>query len=210
MEDVETGQLVDPQTRVAEVVATDKFRVQVTVPVEKLGGIRLPDSDGEGGASARVILDTGNGHRVERAAVVSRLLGSLDERGRLARLHVTVPDPLGLKVGEAGLPLLIGSYVRVEIAGEELEDVYVIPRSALRDGNRVWTVGLDSVLVWNDVVVLDRTKTHVAIRMVGEDLRRLVTSSLPVAVPGMAVQIVEDHSASQVDDRTSALSLVGR
>ena len=54
MEAVEAGQLVNPQTMVAELVAVDRFRVQVTLPVERISRIKIPRGPGEEGARAMV------------------------------------------------------------------------------------------------------------------------------------------------------------
>ena len=74
-------------------------------------------------------------------------MSDLDPLGRMARLIVSVQDPLGIQSPEDGkLPLLLGSYVEVRIIAGELEDTLRIPRSALREGNSIWVVGSDKRL----------------------------------------------------------------
>ena len=116
------------------------------------------------------------------------MLPDLDPHGRLARVHVEVDDPMGLVEGTPGMPLLIGSYVRVDIEGEQIEDAYIIPRKALREGSRIWLVDEDSRLVWRDVEVVDREEDFVVVRDGLEPGAQLITSALPLAVPGMALR----------------------
>ena len=61
------------------------------------------------------------------------LLGDLDPNGRLARLLISIDDPLNLKANHDQLPLLLGSYVTVNIAGKTMENIMVIPRDAIRN-----------------------------------------------------------------------------
>ena len=49
-----------------------------------------------------------------------RVLGSLEQTGRMARVLVRVADPLGLELGGNALPLLLRSFVRVRIDAGEL------------------------------------------------------------------------------------------
>jgi hypothetical protein len=120
------------------------------------------------------------------------LLGDLETEGRMARILVEVKDPLGLKAkGKYQLPLLIGEYVRIEIEGRELQNVYRIPRSALRDDANIWIASDDGKLEIRSVKTLWRDAQTV---LLGEDLEpgsRLIVSNLAAPVNGMPVQISE-------------------
>ena len=99
-------------------------------PVEYLPWIRTSE-DGSKGSEVTVIQKAGS-DSVSRKGHVIRLLGDLDTNGRLARLLVEVDDPLNLKNKEAQLPLLLGSYVTVEISGKSMDNVAELPRSAVK------------------------------------------------------------------------------
>ena len=141
---------------IASVVGTDEFWVVVSVPVDRLGSIVLPSAEnGFKGAKARVRSGSGK-NVVEREGEVLRLLPSLESKGRMARIIVSVKDPLNLKGGEAR-PLLLGSYVNVYIDSGTLEKVIAIPRTAFRDNNTVWVMNESGLLdirtvdpVWRD------------------------------------------------------------
>ena len=53
-EQVDVGQLVGPQAPLGSLVGTDRFWVQVSIPVDDLGVITLPDEDGFGGSEAAI------------------------------------------------------------------------------------------------------------------------------------------------------------
>ncbi|WP_320006113.1 efflux RND transporter periplasmic adaptor subunit [Maridesulfovibrio sp.] len=141
---------------IASLVGTDEFWVVVSVPVDRLSSISVPSSQNNyKGSKARVVMSSGN-TVMEREGEVLRLLPSLESKGRMARVIVSVKDPLNLKGGEVR-PLLLGSYVSVYIDSGTLENVVAIPRTAFRDNNTIWVMLDSGVLdirsvepVWRD------------------------------------------------------------
>ena len=193
-ESVEVGQLLNDGSTICELVGTDEFWIQVTVPLSMLKWIQFPDQD-HPGAEASVVLDTGNGTRATWKGKVLRLLSDLEPLGRMARVVVTVPDPLGIAGGpKDGLPLLLGSYVEVEIEAGELENVLEIPRSALREGNKIWVVGEVPELNIVDCEVLWSLKETVLVSNNLDPGDELIVSDLRVALPGMLVDPQPFHS----------------
>jgi len=186
-ESVEVGQLLSPGSDICELVGTDEFWIQVTIPFSQLQWVRFPE-DGRPGAEAQVILDTGDGESVTWKGRVIRLLGDLDPLGRMARLVVSVTDPLELRrTSGRKVPLLLGGYVEVKIDAGNLEDTLTIPRAALREGSRIWVVGDDHLLRILPAKVLWPEKETVLISNNLEEGDQLVVSDLRVALPGMEV-----------------------
>lgn len=185
-ESVEVGQLLERGTAIATLAGTDEFWVRVAVPVDRLRWIALPQGE-EAGAGALVRLEGGDGSELTREGRVLRLLGDLEPSGRMARLLVSVRDPLGLReTGET--PLLLGSYVEVEIEAGVLENVIEIRRAALREGERIWVVDGNDRLGVREVEVLWARRDSVLIP--ADSIRsgeRLVVSGLRLALPGMPV-----------------------
>ncbi|UCG60161.1 MAG: efflux RND transporter periplasmic adaptor subunit [Phycisphaerales bacterium] len=186
-ESVEVGQLLNPGSDICELVGTDEFWIQATIPFSQLKWVNFPQ-DGQPGAEALVILDTGDSEPPTWNGRVIRLLSDLDPLGRMARLLVSVNDPLDLLRKSGGkLPLLLGSYVEVRIDAGKLEDALTIPRAALREGNQIWVVGDDNLLKIIPVTVLWRETETVLISNDVEEGDRLIVSDLRVAIPGMEV-----------------------
>jgi RND family efflux transporter MFP subunit len=194
-EAIELGQMIGPSSRVATLVGTDAFHVQVSVPVDELRWIALPDADGAGGALARVVQEVSFEHRVERQGRVVQLLGELDPRGRMARLLVEVADPLGLTRPDAeAAPLLLGAYVRVSIEGRRVEDVLALPRRVLRSGDVVWVLGDDGRLAIHEVTVSRRGADEVLVEASLPPGARIITSALATPVAGMALRTLDEDA----------------
>jgi multidrug efflux pump subunit AcrA (membrane-fusion protein) len=121
---------------------------------------------------------------------VARLLSDLETEGRMARVLVTVNDPLRLTSGgrESGPPLLIGEYVRVEIQGRQLTDVYRIPRSALRDRDTIWTLTDENTLEIVQVQPIWSDAESVLVKNGIVPGQPLIVSDLPAVVDGMALK----------------------
>jgi len=182
-EQSELGQLVGPQTPLVNLVGTDEFWVQVSIPVDNLASIKVP------GAVARVSQNVG-GQSVARSGTIVRLLGDLDPTGGMARVLIEIKDPLGLIKGapQAALPMLIGAFVEVKIAAGEIKGAMEIPRAALREGNRVFTLSDDGGFTVKPVTVAWRNADTV---LVSEGLttgERVITSRVGDAVPGMKMR----------------------
>lgn len=197
-EAVDVGQLVTPQMSLATLVGSDRFWVQVSVPVDRISAVDVPGMNAEEGKGAvAVIAQDVAGQRIERKGRVLRLLGDLDPVGRMARLLVEIDDPLGLRAPRVGteqtparpeLPLLLGAFVEVSIEARELGDVIELPRLALRDGDGIYVYGPDGRLVIRDVKIAWRTEKTVLIREGVTAGEEVVVSRLPSAVPGMLLR----------------------
>jgi len=201
-ESVDPGQLVGPQYQLATLVGSDAFWVRVSVPMEMLRWIDVPGMRGaEEGSPARVRQEAGE-NVIEREGRVVRLLGDLDPVGRMARILVEIDDPYALE-DEDSLPMLLGSFVDVEILGDVVEDVYEVPRTALREGERVWLVDADDQLELRDVEIAWRTEDSVWVRTGLEDGDRLVTSRIPTPVEGMRLRL-DDGEDAPTEQRAEA------
>ncbi len=188
---VDEGQLATPQTLVANLVGTDRFWVQVSVPFDHIGRIRFADDGGGGGSPATVVIGPEDGPFSAREAHVLRLLGDLSESGRMARVLVAIDDPLGLSDTDdpSTQPVLLNSYVRVAIDAGTLQDVYEIPRVALRENDQVWVRDADGRLQIHDVNVVWRRPESVLVTNRFSPDEKLIVSRLAVGLPGMPVRV---------------------
>jgi len=190
-ESVEVGQLVEAGNDICRLVGTDKFWVRTTLPMADLNRIQLPNGK-HGGAGADIHLDTGNAKVEPWSGEVVRLLADLEMTGRMSRILVEVEDPLDLAsenhddVGRR-TPLLLGSYVRVEIEAGRLEQVLSIPRAALREGNRLWLVGVDNRIRIAEPEILWTRPETVLVENILLEGERLIVSELKAALPEMEV-----------------------
>ena len=182
---VEIGSQVSTQDQLAELVGTDLYWIRVSIPVERLTWVRIPRADDGPGSEVRVLYRNG----FHRQGKVIKLLGDLETEGRMARILVAVKDPLDMESSVNGQPpLLLGEYVRVEIEGRMLENVYRIPRSALRDATNLWLVDDGNHLEIRPVQTVWRDTDTVLLREGLEPGDRLIISDLSKPVAGMPVR----------------------
>jgi len=184
---VDRGSQVSISDQLAELVGTDEYRIQVSIPIDRLKWIRIPDGNGEEGS--RVLIIWGN-RSYERTGTVVKLLGDLETQGRMARVLVSVNDPLGLRDSKTERPpLLIGQYVRVDIRGSKLDDVVRIPRAALRNNRQVWIYGNDGRLLIREVGIAWRDKETVFVKTGLKEGDKLILSDLATPVNGMNLRV---------------------
>ena len=200
MENVDIGQVVNSQLTVCKLVGTDQFWIQVSIPVSQLKWINLPNSNGEQGSAVKIIVDETGDEVITRHGDIIRLLPDLDEIGRMARILIAVDDPLNLGHNDEKYPLLLGSYVKVEIEGKMVEDVIVIPNSALRQNNKIWIMTPENTLEIKPVNIVWRRKESVIIRG-GIDMGSwLITSKINTPVEGMELRLLGDDQKNNQSD----------
>ena len=189
---VEVGSLVTPQDPLAELVGVDEYWIQVSVPVDYLKWISVPNRKRKKGSQVLVVHQSG----YQRTGEVIELLGDLETEGRMARILAAVKDPLGLKESEETTrPLLIGEYVRVEIEGSPLSQVFRIPRIALRDNDTIWVVGDDSTLQIRPVTTIWRDTETVFLDQGLNPGDRVIVSDLAAPVEGMKIEMERAETA---------------
>jgi len=182
---VDQGSQVSLQEKLADLVETNAYWVQVSVPIEHLKWLKIPKDYSKEGAPASIYYREGS----VRQGRVMRLLADLSQEGRMARLLVEVRDPLDLltKDGKRA-PLLIGEYVRVLIEGAPLSDVYRIPRFALRNDNQIWILDKEEKLAIRSVETLWRDEEFVFVRDGFHPDDLLIISALAAPVDGMQLR----------------------
>jgi RND family efflux transporter MFP subunit len=191
---VEKGSYVSAQEQLAELVCTDEYWIQASIPVDRLKWISIPKNAGEKGA--KVCISYRNGF--ELAGTVIKLMGDLETEGRMARVMVYVKDPLGLKTPDRDRPpLIIGEYVSLEIEGRQLENIYAIPRAALRDNASIWIAKDDGKLEIHDVNTVWRDAQTVLVRDGLNPGDRLVISNIPAPVDGMSIKVQDSQSGNK-------------
>ncbi|RZV53287.1 MAG: HlyD family efflux transporter periplasmic adaptor subunit, partial [Deltaproteobacteria bacterium] len=182
-ESVDTGQLLSPQTTVARLVGTDEYHVQVSVPVAALRTVRARTNDAPGSEtkiSQRVGQET-----IERRGEVIRQLPDLDPGGAMARILVRIENPLG----QAGdLPLLLGSFVDVEVGAQPIDDAIRVPRVALRNGRNVFVMNDLDQLEIREVQIAWSEPDAVLVTGGLQANERVVISRIPTPVPNMLLR----------------------
>ena len=189
-ETVEKGQLLAPGGQVVTLVGTDRFRVKVSVPVDKLSAIEIPGVNGEGASPATVTQDLGNGMSLVREGRVSGLAGQLDPQTRTADVYVVIDKPLESE----GLPMLPGAFVTVSLEGKTVDGAIAVPRTALFGGDQLWTVTPGDTLAKKTVTIAWRDADEAYVTDGLAPGVRVVTTPPSLPVDGAKVRPVRQGS----------------
>jgi RND family efflux transporter MFP subunit len=181
------GDVAMPQAALGSVVDRDEFHVRVSVPAGELKWIVFPSS-GAPGSAARISLPGGG----ERKGEVQRLLPDLEPAGRMARVLVSVRDPM-----EGEHPLLLGSFVEVEITGTVITDACRIRREHYREGGQIWMMTPGNELRILTAKPLWSDRDHIVARVPLQPGEQLITSDLAAAIDGMELRVAGAAEAGE-------------
>jgi RND family efflux transporter MFP subunit len=126
---------------------------------------------------------------------VSRAAAELDARSRMLRLVIEVDAPYASS-DDNEPPLLVGMFVDVEILGEPVDDVRVLPRVALHEGDVVWVASGEGILHMRQVQVVRIRHEEVLVRFDLASDEKVIVSQLSGATDGMKVRIQNGASQS--------------
>jgi len=201
-EQVGVGQFVDRGKPIATLYAVDFAEVRLPLPDDQLAFLDLALSHGtiEQERQPIVVLRAQfAGQRVEWQGRIVRTEGEIDAKSRMVHVIARVPDPYGRKQtsvnqAEHRPPLAPGLFVEAEVYGRKLHDVFVLPRSALRDGSDVVIVDASNQLRRRSVEVIRTERDNVIIASGLNEGDRAVISDLDIIVEGMTVDTTVEPS----------------
>ena len=179
-------------TPLVKLVGINSFWIDASLPMDKLKWISIPGISKQAASKVKVSYDSAWGKGVYRDAVVKRLKAEVEPLGRMAKLIIEVDDPLSQQaVNKNAPPLVLGTFVRVAIAGKLLRDVIALPASVLHDGRYIWLAIKNKVLLIKEVkpVWAEQEMIYLAKDQLPENTQ-VITSNLSTPVAGMKVQLV--------------------
>ena len=192
-ERVDVGQFVSRGESIATLYSVDFAEVRLPVHDDDLAFLPISLArEGDGATMPKVLLRArfaGAEHTWE--AEVVRTEGELDPRTRMVNLIAQVPRPYEPVSGAP--PLTVGLFVEAEILGRRVDDVVVLPRAALQQGNRVYVVTGENRLAFRDVDVLRLTGETAYLQggvVAGE---AVCISTLESAIEGQRVRPIPQH-----------------
>jgi multidrug efflux pump subunit AcrA (membrane-fusion protein) len=122
---------------------------------------------------------------------IVRTEGEIDAKSRMVHLVARVEDPYGQNETTGSAPLAVGLFVEAEIQGRSVENVFVVPRMALRTdagSDVVYLVDSGDRLRFKAVEVLRAERDDVVIGGGLQPGDRVCISPMAAAVDGMAVR----------------------
>jgi len=168
---LETGSVANPGSRIASMIRTDKLELEISVRIEDVYWINVGD---------KVNVSTKDRHNTW-AGLVVRKSNFMDPSSQAVTVYVALKP-------EKNKPLFPGQYLNAEFASKTLENSMEIPRNAVFNKNKVFTI-VDGLLSENTVNILKSNETTVLISglSVGADV---VVEPLVNAKEGFKAEIL--------------------
>ena len=189
---VDLGQVVSPNTQLAEIYATDVVEIRLPLRNRDLGFIDLPESfrfaDADADDRIDVVIKSDLIGQEEWQAELVRTEGAIDQTARQLHVIAQIDDPFG-RDNEGRSPLKIGQYVTAEIEGKTLPGVLVIPNNTIYQGTYVYTVE-DGILRRKDVDIAWQNDVEAIIANGLTPGDELVTTPLGQVTSGIRVSVV--------------------
>ncbi|HCC43010.1 MAG TPA: hypothetical protein DEQ32_01350 [Gammaproteobacteria bacterium] len=191
-EKVDIGQFVNRGAPIANLYATDLAEVRLPLHDEELAYLDLPLAGTPfNNREPTVVLRAqfaGQQHTWEGRVV--RTEGELDPRTRMINVIAQVEAPY--EQTDNRPPLAVGLFVEAEIIGHLVNNIFVLPRSALQPNEQIYVVGNDNRLQFRDVTILRSVDENIYITDGIRPGELLCLSPVNNAVPGMLVQPVTE------------------
>jgi RND family efflux transporter MFP subunit len=189
---VNVGSQVATGDELAQLVGVEEYWIMAAVPVRSLRWVKFPSMEGDD------VLDEGSAvilrdpdawsPGTERHARVARMIGTLDQQSRLARILITIDDPLGRKSDAP--PLILGTLIQTEIEGVPLENVVRLRREYVHEQDTVWVMVEGKLkIVTADVVFRDADYAY--IRSGLQDGDEVVITTLATVSDGVGLRKIE-------------------
>ena len=200
----DVGQYITSNTVLARIYSVDFAEVRLPLSERQLDHVSLPEDyrgvQDEPTPHPEVTLSGGLGRRLYSwTGRIVRTEGAVDTQSRQLFVVAEVEDPYGQSVTDRP-PLKVGMFVRAEIAGNLMKDVFVLPRSVLRENRLLLVANAENQLERREVDVLWRDEDHLVIREGIEPGEQVIKTQLAYAVEGMAVKPVNRGSSGPGGD----------
>ena len=188
---IDLGSQVAAGNTIAQLIATDRYFVELAVPAAKLRWIEARQEGPSSGSRVELANPSVWGEGRTRTGEVVRVRPDLSEQGRMARVLVEVTDPLDREP-----PMLVGSYLRGRIMGQALNRVVALDRAYLREDDSVWVMTEENRLEIRAVEIAYRGPEQVYVSVGLGDGERVVTSDIATPTDGMKLRTRETDAGA--------------
>ncbi len=145
----DVGQYVGQGTVLGRIFATDFVEIRLPLPERESQHLQLPERYRDANdttAAAKVRLrTTAAGKTVIWEGRLVRVESALDAETRQTTAVAQIDNPFS-KRADGAPPLKIGQFVEAEIEGDALDDVFIIPRAAVRAGDEIILITAQNTL----------------------------------------------------------------
>ena len=201
---VDVGQFVSQGTPIATIYSSDIAEVRLPLTAQQRQNVSVSGSER---SPVKLIARYGS-NVYEWDAVLDRLEGAIDSSSRQYYFVATLPQAFKDTLDEAGLlekpGLAVGQFVSAQIAGNSIDNSFLIPRTALRQQQQIWVLD-NNRLAYIDVVVIQSNDDSALVQLAdtseASNPIAVITSSLSLALKGMKIRdrlvVLRDSPESQ-------------
>lgn len=195
---VNVGSQVAPGDNLGRLTGLETYWVEASVPVSKLRWLTFPE-DGGRGSEVMIRNRTAWPEGEHRQGQLYKMIGALEGQTRMARVLVSIPDPLSYRAENSDRPaLMIGSFVETDIKAKELNDVFRLERDYIRQDETVWVME-EGKLQIRDVDITFRDAKYAYIESGLSDGDRVVTTNLSTVSDGAPLRLEGSGEVTESD-----------
>ncbi len=179
---VDVGEVIAPSAPVARAVKAGVFWVRALLPESELHWLAWDKSHEDWGEAEMMAAES---HSIMTGRILEKE-AQLDSKGRLAKVLVEFKLPVR---SSESLPL--GSFVQLNLLGEEVPQVVALPRVAFRENGEIWLVGSGNLVRIESCQPFYSNEKEIFLRqgsLVSGD--NVIVSSLSSAANGLAVFVL--------------------
>lgn len=195
---VDIGQYLTTGKELAQIYASDAVEVRLPLTSEQLRYLQLPEEfrhNGTAGQQHQAAVDF-TLERGEKSfhwtGQLIRTEGAIDIESRQLFAIAKINDPYLRKTDRPQLK--IGQFVSASITGEQLADVFVIPRAAIHDTRTVHMIDQDNRLSRRQLDILWSDETQLIVSGPLKSGERIALTRLPFAADGIEIQVAGEKS----------------
>jgi RND family efflux transporter MFP subunit len=197
---VDIGQYVSPGNPLAKIFAVDYVEVRLPVTEQQRSLIDLPysyrDRDNNNYTlPAATVFATIGGKDFSWKGNVVRTEGSVDRQTRQIYIVVQIDNPYHHQ-SDHRPPLEIGQFVKAEIEGKVINNVYPVPRSAVQGNNTIMVVDKHNRIHRRTLDVVWETDNFLLARNALKPEEQLCATYIPFVAENAEVVIASDGNKS--------------
>ena len=185
------GQFVGLGTPIGRIYAVDYAEVRLPIANQELAYLDLDfgfrgETETLRGPTVKLRGDFGGQVNTWEGQIV-QIEGEVDARSRMVILVARIDNPYGRSDDGHRPPLAVGMYVTAEVTGKMADQVYSVPRAALRANQKILVV-TDNRLYFRSIEILRTDAENMIITSGLEPGDQICLSPLDMVVEGMRVR----------------------
>ena len=184
---IDLGSTIIPGQSVGSMYTSNEIEVTLSVKDSDLQFLDIP-MDGRklnpDQKSIVIIKSVYRGEMQEWAGNLERVDGVIDPMTRMIKLIANFKNNF---IEETKPILPIGLFVEAEINGKQLEDIFMIPNTALTPNDELLVLNQDDTLEIRKVKVITKMKNYILVKEGMKAGERVVVSKLSIITNGMLV-----------------------